>query len=41
MNYLTHQFLNNEEINLIKKELDKYTQDWEDGRKTAGPMHLK
>ena len=36
MNYLTHQFLNNEEINLIKKELDKYTQDWEDGRKTAG-----
>ena len=36
MNYLTHQFLTTEEINLIKKELDKYTQDWEDGRKTAG-----
>ena len=36
MNYLTHQFLTTEEINLIKKELDKYNQDWEDGRKTAG-----
>ena len=36
MNYLIHQLLNTEEINLIKKELDKYTQDWEDGRKTAG-----
>ena len=36
MNYLTHQFLTTEEINLIKKELDKYTQDWEDGRNTAG-----
>ena len=41
MNYLTHQFLNNEEINLIKKELDKYTQDWEDGRKTAGTYASK
>ena len=36
MNYLTHQVLNTEEINLIKKELEKYSQDWEDGRKTAG-----
>ncbi|KGF86540.1 Iron-uptake factor PiuC [Prochlorococcus marinus str. GP2] len=33
---MTHQFLTTEEINLIKKELDKYNQDWEDGRKTAG-----
>ena len=36
MNYLTHQLLNAEEINLIKKELDEVTQDWEDGKKTAG-----
>ena len=41
MNYLTHQFLTTEEINLIKKELDKYTQDWEDGRKTAGTYASK
>ena len=36
MNYLIHQLLNAEEINLIKKELDKATQDLEDGEKTAG-----
>ena len=36
MNYLTHQLLNTEEINLIIKELEKYSQDWEDGKKTAG-----
>ena len=37
MNYLIHQLLNPEEINLIKKELDKCSrQDWEDGKKTAG-----
>ncbi len=36
MNYLIHQLLNTEEINLIKKELEKCTQDWEDGKKTAG-----
>jgi len=36
MNYLTHQLLNAEEINLIKKELEEATQDWEDGKKTAG-----
>tara|TARA_A100001388_G_scaffold125949_1_gene93172 strand:+ start:1219 stop:1884 length:666 start_codon:yes stop_codon:yes gene_type:complete len=36
MNYLTHQLLNTEEINLIRRELDKYGQDWEDGKKTAG-----
>ena len=36
MNYLIHQLLNTEEINLIKKELEKYPQDWEDGKKTAG-----
>ena len=36
MNYLLHQLLNTEEIKLIKKELEKFTQDWEDGKKTAG-----
>ena len=36
MNYLIHQLMNTEEINLIKKELDNCNQDWEDGKKTAG-----
>ena len=36
MNYLTHQLLNAEEINLINKELRKELKGWEDGRKTAG-----
>jgi len=36
MNYLTHQLLNAEEINLIEKELEKEHQGWEDGKKTAG-----
>jgi len=36
MNYLTQQLLNAEEINLIKKDLEDETQNWEDGRKTAG-----
>ena len=36
MNYLTQQLLNAEEINLIKKDLELETQNWEDGKKTAG-----
>jgi len=36
MNYLIHQLLNTEEINLIKKELNDCSKDWEDGKKTAG-----
>ena len=36
MNYLTQQLLNAEEINLIKKDLEDETQNWEDGGKTAG-----
>ena len=36
MNYLTHQLLNAEEINLIKKELETDYQNWEDGKNTAG-----
>ena len=41
MNYLIHQLLNAEEINLIKQELEKCSQkDWEDGKKTAGSHAL-
>ena len=36
MNYLTHQLLNAEEINIIKKELEKENLGWEDGKNTAG-----
>jgi len=36
MNYLTHQLLNAEETNYIKKELEKENQSWEDGKNTAG-----
>ena len=41
MNYLTHQLLNTEDINLIHKELEKFSQDWEDGKKTAGTYASK
>jgi len=41
MNYLTHQLMNIEEINLINKELEKVSQDWEDGKKTAGTYSSK
>ena len=36
MNYLTHQLLNAEEINLIKKGLSEEILGWEDGKYTAG-----
>ena len=36
MNYLTHQLLNAEETDYIKKELEKENQSWEDGKNTAG-----
>ena len=36
MNYLTHQLLNPEEINLLKKNLFLRDIPWEDGKKTAG-----
>ncbi len=36
MNYLTHQLLNPQEINLLKKNLNLQDISWEDGRKTAG-----
>ena len=36
MNYLTHQLLNPQEINLLKTNLTLQDISWEDGRKTAG-----
>jgi PKHD-type hydroxylase len=36
MNYLTHQLLNAEEIELTIKEIEKENQGWEDGKNTAG-----
>ena len=36
MNYLTHQLLNAEETDYIKKELERENQSWEDGKNTAG-----
>tara|TARA_Y100000994_G_scaffold221138_1_gene200630 strand:+ start:705 stop:1370 length:666 start_codon:yes stop_codon:yes gene_type:complete len=36
MNYLTHQLLNPQEINLLKKNLFLDDLPWEDGKKTAG-----
>ena len=36
MNYLIHQLFNAEEINLIKKALENCSNNWEDGKKTAG-----
>ena len=36
MNYLTHQLLNPQEINLLKKNLFLKDFPWENGKKTAG-----
>ena len=36
MNYLTHQLLNPQEINLFKKNLFLKDLPWVDGKKTAG-----
>jgi len=36
MNYLTHQLLNPQEINLLKENLKLKDLPWEDGKKTAG-----
>ena len=36
MNYLTHQLINPQEINLLKENLSIKDLPWEDGRKTAG-----
>ena len=36
MNYLTHQILNSEELEIVRKNLDKENLFWEDGKQTAG-----
>ena len=36
MNYLTYQLLNKQETEIIVENLNKCTEDWEDGKKTAG-----
>ena len=36
MNYLTHQLLNPQEINLLKTSLNLKDLPWEDGKKSAG-----
>ena len=41
MNYLNHQLLNSEELNLLQKNIDKKDLQWEDGKKTAGKHAAK
>ena len=41
MNYLTHQLLNFEELEFLKKNLDKEDSYWEDGKQTAGKHAAK
>ena len=36
MNYLTNQLLNSEELEILRKNLDKEELFWEDGKQTAG-----
>ena len=36
MNYLTHQILNSEELEILKKNFNKEELFWEDGKQTAG-----
>ena len=38
MNYLTHQLLNSEELEILRKNLDKEKLFWEEGKKTAGKL---
>ena len=41
MNYLTHQLLNSEELEILRKNLNKEELCWEDGRQTAGKQAAK
>jgi len=36
VNYLTHQLLNSEELEILRKNLNKEDSFWEDGKQTAG-----
>ena len=41
MNYLTHQLLNEEEIEIFNKNINMQNKLWEDGKKTAGSYASK
>ena len=41
MNYLTHQLLNSEELEILRKNLEKEELFWEDGKQTAGKHAAK
>ena len=41
MNYLTHQLLNSEELEILRKNLEKDSLEWEDGKLTAGKHAAK
>jgi len=36
MNYLTHELLNSEELEILRNNLNKEELFWEDGKQTAG-----
>ena len=36
MNYLTHELLNSDELEILRKNLDKEELCWDDGKQTAG-----
>ena len=41
MNFLTHQLLNSEELDILRKSLNKEGTFWEDGKQTAGKHAAK
>ena len=41
MNYLTHKLLNSEELEILRKNLEKDSLEWEDGKLTAGKNAAK
>ena len=41
MNYLTHKLLNSEELEILRKNLEKESVEWKDGRLTAGKYAAK
>ena len=41
MNYLTHQLLNSEELEILRKNLNQEELLWEDGKQTAGKLAAK
>ena len=41
MNYLTQKLLNSEELEIIRKNLNKEELLWEDGKQTAGKLAAK